>query len=188
MIAGCSTVQRHPPIEVWDDMDRQGKYKPQGEIPMPDVFADGRAARRPVAGTVARGHLREETPYNTGMENGMYIGKNPVPVTMDLMKLGQTKFNTYCSPCHDRAGSGLGIVPSKAQSWQPSNLLDDRIKGFNDGEIFWVMTNGRRTMPSYRFQITESDRWAIVSYVRALQRASQGSVADVPEAMKAELR
>lgn len=187
MLSGCSSIQRNPPLEVWDDMDRQGKFKPQGETSLP-MFGDRRAARRPVEGTVARGHLREETPYNTGTENGLFIGKNPRPVTMELMSLGQTRFNTYCSPCHDRAGTGAGIVPSKALAWQPSNLTDDRIRGFNDGEIFYVMTNGRRTMPAYKFQVTEDDRWAIVAYVRALQRAAAGTIADVPEALKTELR
>jgi mono/diheme cytochrome c family protein len=98
------------------------------------------------------------------------------------------KFNTYCSPCHDRTGSGQGIVAIKTPTWQPSNLVDERVRAFNDGELYNVITHGRRSMPSYRFQIAERDRWAVVAYVRALQRAATGTVNDVPQELKAELR
>jgi hypothetical protein len=184
-LAGCSSVQRDPPIQVWWDMKRQAKFHPQG---MTGLFADGRDSRRPVEGTVARGHLTEDTPYYTGMEGAMYTGRNPVPVTMALLKQGQTKFNIYCTPCHDRTGSGGGIVPQHAVGWQPSNLLEDRVVQFADGEIFNVITNGRRSMPAYRFQVAVEDRWAIISYVRVLQRAAGASVNDVPPEMRTELK
>src|SRR5258707_680650 len=108
-LSACSDVQRVPPIEVWDDMKRQGKFKPQMEN---DLFADHRDSRVPPTGVVARGHLNEDTVYYTGMVGEMYVGKNPVPITMDLIKKGQAKFGTYCTPCH--AGvqvSGLGGRP-----------------------------------------------------------------------------
>ena len=111
----------------------------------------------------------------------MYVGKSPVPLTPELLHEGQTKFNTYCTPCHDRTGSGQGIVPTRVPTWQPSNLTEDRVVQFADGDIFNVITNGRRTMPAYRFQITVEDRWAIIAYVRALQRAAHAHrQADVP--------
>ncbi len=183
-LSGCSNVQRNPPLEVWDDMKRQGKFKPQWEN---DLFADHRDSRVPPAGTVARGHLNEDPVYYTGMTGDMYVGKSPVPVTMDLLKKGQAKFNTYCSPCHDRTGTGQGIVPIHVPSWQPSNLMEDRVVQFADGEIFTVISEGRRTMPAYKYQVSVEDRWAIIAYLRALQRAAHGSMSDVPEDQKAAL-
>jgi len=175
---------RDPPVEVWDDMKRQGKFKPQWEN---DLFADHRDSRVPPAGTVARGHLGEDQIYNTGFTGDMYVGKSPVPVTMEGLKKGQAKFNTYCSPCHDRTGTGQGIVPLHVPSWQPANLTEDRVVQFADGEIFDVISNGRRTMQPYKYQISVEDRWAIISYLRVLQRAAHGSMSDVPESEKAAL-
>lgn len=185
-LTACSGVQRTPPIEVWDDMRRQEKFKPQEETRVA-AFPDHRASRRPVPGTIARGDLKDTTPFYTGMENGQYVGKMPVTVTAELLRTGQAKFNTYCSPCHDKGASGMGIVPTKWPTWQPSNLQEDRIKQTADGDIFNVITFGRRTMPAYRYQIVESDRWAIVAYLRALQRATSGKTDDVPQELRADL-
>ena len=184
-LAGCNSIQRDPPIQIWWDMKRQAKFKPQG---MTGLFVDGRTSRRPVEGTIARGHVMDETPYNTGMEGELYTGKSPVPLTAELIHKGQTKFNTYCTPCHDRTGSGAGIVAIRATNWQPSNLLEDRITQFTDGEIFTIITNGRRTMPAYKYQVAVDDRWAIISYVRVLQRAANSKIDDVPAEMRAELK
>ncbi len=186
MLAGCTNRQRLTQVEVWDDMKRQPKYLPQGAS---DIFADGRASRRPVAGTIARSHLKLEDAYHTGMVDAeTYTGRNPEKIDGDLLKLGQSRFNTYCSPCHDRTGSGKGIVAIKTPAWQPTNLQDDRIKKMADGEIFSIISNGRRTMPGYKYQIVEGDRWAIVAYLRALHLATSGTVADVPAELRTELR
>ncbi len=183
-LSGCSSVQRVPPVQVWDDMKHQPKFKAQAAVD--GIFADGRAARLPLEDTVARGHVRDDSPFYTGMENGMYVGKMPVPVTLDLVKRGQVRFNTYCSPCHDQTGMGKGIVPSHVPTWQPSNLTEDRVVQFADGDLFNVITNGRRTMPPYQFQITTEDRWAVIAYVRVLQRAAHGKPEEVPADRQAE--
>lgn len=177
-LSGCSSIQRDPPLQVWDDMKHQPKFRPQSEVV--GIFADGRSNRLPPDDTVARGHLREATVLNTGLEGGLYVGKNPVPVTLDLLKQGQTKFNIYCSPCHDQTGMGHGIVPTRVPTWQPSNLTEDRVVQFADGDLFNVITGGRRTMPAYQYQIAVKDRWAIVAYVRVLQKAAHGRPEDVP--------
>jgi mono/diheme cytochrome c family protein len=182
--SACSGPQRTPPIMVWPDMDVQEKFKAQSGSP---VFSDGRSNRRPVEGTVAVGFLKEDTLAVTGVENGLWVGKSPVAVTPALLKRGQERFNIYCTPCHDRTGQGQGIVPKKA-TWIPTNLMEPRVVEMADGEIFSVISQGRRSMPGYRFQILEADRWAIVSYVRALQRASRGTVEDVPEPLRSSLR
>jgi mono/diheme cytochrome c family protein len=122
------------------------------------------------------------------MDGEMYVGKSPVPLTPALLKQGQMKFNTYCQPCHDKTGSWQGIVPTRVATWQPSNLTEDRVVQFADGDIFNVITNGRRSMPPYRFQIAVEDRWAIIAYVRALQRAAHGTKAEVPADRAAELQ
>jgi len=194
-LSGCSLItetSRTPPIQVWPDMKKQEKFlaqsavEPEGELSK--IFKDGRANRRPVEGTVARGQLRLENVMSTGMVNPTtYAGQNPIPLNEDVMKLGQARFNVYCSPCHDRTGSGQGIVNKREPTYKPGNLQDDRIRQMADGELFSVMTNGRRTMPSYRYQLSEQERWSVVYYVRALQRATAGSMADVPEDKKATL-
>jgi mono/diheme cytochrome c family protein len=178
LVAGCSSVQRNTPIQVWDDMKHQQKFKAQA--PVVGIFADGRSNRLLPEDTVARDAYRDNSAYNTGLENGMYVGKSPVPVTPALLEQGQTKFNIYCAPCHDQTGMGHGIIPARVPVWQPSNLTEDRVVQFADGDIFNVITNGRRTMPPYRYQVVVADRWAIVAYVRALQRAAHGTPAEAP--------
>lgn len=187
MLTGCTGVQRTPPIEVWDDMKEQPKFHPQGSNDL-YFLGDHRDARRPPEGTVARNHMTEQTAFDTGMEGDMYVGKSPVPLTPALLHQGQFRFNTYCQPCHDKTGSGMGIVPTRVPTWQPSNLTEDRLVQAADGDLFNVITNGRRSMPSYRFQITVEDRWAIIAYVRALQRAAHGTKADVPAEHAADLQ
>jgi|HubBroStandDraft_6_1064221.scaffolds.fasta_scaffold841936_1 mono/diheme cytochrome c family protein len=189
-LSACSSVQRDPPLEVWDDMKRQGKFKPQMEN---TIFPDHRDSRVPPDGVVARGHLNEDVTYYTGMVGELYVGKNPAfdKPGVDLAAMldkGHTRFNTYCSPCHDREGSGGGIVSIHVPTWQPANLMEDRVVQFADGEIFNVVSNGRRSMPAYKFQISVEDRWAIIAYLRVLQRAWHASPDDVPAAHRTELQ
>jgi len=184
-LSACSSIQRDPPTMIWWDMKRQAKFRTEGET---GLFADGRNTRIPPEDTVAQSDLIDETAYNTGMEGPLFVGKNPVPVTAELLHQGQFRFNTYCVPCHDRTASGHGIVPAHAPQWQPANLLDDRIVEMADGDIFNVITNGRRTMPPYKYQVVTADRWAIIAYVRVLQLAAHSTVADVPEDQRAALK
>ena len=184
LLAGCmGMTTRSTPLEVWPDMDRQPKIEPQQEYVF---FSDKRGSRMPPPGTVARGHLNDNEVFYTGVVNNQYVGRNPLEITPELMALGQTRFNTYCSPCHDRTGSGQGLVPKKSL-WLPTNLHEDRVLKMNDGEIFNVISHGRRSMPPYRFQVAEHDRWAIVAYVRALQRAGLGTIEEAPENLRGQL-
>jgi len=182
----CSNfTSRQPPVWVWFDMKKQDKYKPQAESPF---FADGRASRRPVEGVVSQETYRPDTAYSTGItEAGLYVARNPEPMTAELLERGQQRYNIYCAPCHDRTGTGKGIVPSKA-IWVPGNLHEERIAAFVDGEYYHVIANGRRSMPGYAKQIPEKDRWAIVAYIRALQRAWKGNMSDVPAEIQAQVR
>ena len=184
-LAGCARMPTEdPPIQVFPDMKRQPKYMPQAAA---GFFPDGRAARRPVPGAVARGDLRDDEGFYTGAVDGLYVGRNPLPLNAETLERGQERYNIYCGVCHDRAGEGKGLIGQKSM-WLPTSLQDDRVKHMVDGEIFQVISHGRRSMPGYRFQIPERDRWAIVAYVRALQRATSATIDDVPADLRNELR
>ncbi|HBY63813.1 MAG TPA: quinol:cytochrome C oxidoreductase [Solibacterales bacterium] len=190
MLTGCSDItSRQPPVRVFPDMKDQQKFKAQSET---SFFSDGRSNRRPPLGTVAYGTLKEDEAYATGIANGMYIGKNPEAIDRALLDRGRVKYETYCAPCHSRTGSENGLVPRRTilagTPWLPTMLQDPRVKGMTDGEIYHVATNGRRSMHGYKYQTSDRDRWAIVAYVRALQRATSGSIEDVPQELRPEVR
>lgn len=182
VLSGCSSIQRTPPMQVWPDMRLQPRFEAQATT---GLFTDGRASRRRPDGVVARGRPYEEDVMNTGMlENGMYVGKMPVEVNEALLVEGEWRFNTYCAPCHDRTAGGKGMVPLRWPAWQPANLTEDRVVELADGDIFNVITFGRRTMPSYGAQNRPSERWAIIAYLRVLQRAARGNMNEVPEELR----
>ncbi len=181
---GCGSTSRRPPMQFMSDMKQQPKYQPQAESAF--FTDDGRAARRPVEGTVARGFLKDDDAFYTGIADDAYV-RNPLAMTRATLERGGERFNIYCAPCHDRTGSGQGIVGQRS-SWLAADLTTPRIRAMADGQLFDTITHGRRTMPGYRFQIPEADRWAIVEYVRALQRAADGTVQDVPQQLRSELR
>lgn len=184
-MAGCSGVQRTPPIQVWPDMKLQPRFEAQATS---GLFIDGRASRRRPEGVVARGHLLEENVFNTGMQaDGLYVGKSPVEITPAVLAEGEWRFNTYCAPCHDRTGLGKGMIPQHFVAWQPADLTEQRLVEAADGDLFNVITFGRRTMPPYGAQNRPSERWAIIAYLRVLQRAQHGKPADVPESAVAGL-
>lgn len=186
VLTGCSNFpSRRPPVWVFWDMKKQEKYKAELSS---DFFPDHRTSRRPVANTVSQELYEPVSEKASGVtEAGKYLDRNPLPLTMATLNRGQERYNIYCAPCHDRTGLGKGIVPSKA-TWIPANIHEERIVNMVDGELFHVVTNGRRSMPGYRFQISQEDRWAIVAYVRALQRSWRGSMSDVPADLQAKLR
>jgi mono/diheme cytochrome c family protein len=187
-LSACNSIQRDPPIIVWWDMKRQLKFRTEGET---GLFPDGRNTRPIPEDTVVRGSQFEDTPYYTGMDGDKYVGRMPVEITPALLHQGQFRFTTYCSPCHDRTGSGRGTVPTKVTAdggvFQPANLMEDKFVEAADGDLFNVITNGRRNMPAYKFQVVTADRWAIIAYVRLLQRAAHGTLTDVPENMRASI-
>lgn len=166
-----------PPIVVPEhNMLNQPKYKAQQEN---DFFADKRSMRTPVKGTIPRGHLEINTIYFQGKtKNGDFVKKIPLPITMGLVHRGQDRFDVFCRPCHGGIGNGDGMI--KEFGWfAPPTYHQARLRDVPDGYIFNVITNGIRTMPSYSHQIPVEDRWAIVSYVRALQLSQDASKADL---------
>lgn len=178
VLAGCrGTVSDKPPIHINPNMDFQEKFEPQEANPM---FADGRAMRPPVAGTVARGFLREDTRFYEGREaDGSYVDTLPVALTTDLLHRGRDRYNIYCAPCHGEAGDGRGIVVERGFV-PPPNFGAQTVRDMQDGYLYEVIKNGVRTMPSYAQQVAAADRWAIVSYIRALQFSQNATQGHIP--------
>ena len=187
-LAGCGpgAGKDTPPLWIIPDMKLQEKYKPQQESPL---FSDRSASRRPVVGTVSREGFYEDEGYHLGMSGGQYVGKNPLEIDEKTLRHGQKKFNIYCTPCHDRTASGGGIVGKRAGAvFQPANLHKQETRDKNDGELYSIASDGRRTMMGYRNQISDYDRWTVIAYLRVLQRAGGGKMEDVPENLRAEVR
>lgn len=172
-----------PRIEIIPDMDNQPKYKAQSANPM---FADGRAMRPEIPGTVARGELHENEHLYRGIVDGEWAEHFPMPVTEELMARGENRYDIYCIVCHGASGEGNGIINQRAIELQmgtwvpPSSFHTDLVRSRPVGHIFNTITNGIRNMPGYGSQIEPEDRWAIVAFVRALQRARHATVDDVP--------
>jgi mono/diheme cytochrome c family protein len=189
---GCrGNPSEDPPVHWQRQMFTQDKGKAQREN---TFFNDGRSMRPLVEGTIPTHAPLEPGVYETGKdESGNYAAKWPseVSVNADLMARGQDRYNIYCSPCHDKTGSGNGIVVQRANKvgrWQPTSYFDERIMTMPVGQLFETITNGVRTMPGYAYQVPVSDRWAIVAYVRALQKSQRATLADVPESQRTGLK
>ena len=165
------------------DMHDQPKILP---LAASAFFPDGRGSRPLVEGTVARSEPLGEHPYLTGRENGQLVRQAPVAVSATVLARGQERYNVFCSPCHDRVGTGNGMSVQRGYR-QPPAFLEQRLRDQPDGYFFDVMTNGFGVMPNYAQQIPVADRWAITLYVRALQLSQGATVADVPADRRAEL-
>jgi mono/diheme cytochrome c family protein len=184
-------------IHIIQDMDNQPKFRAQHANPL---FADGRAMRPPVAGTVARGRLEADDHYYRGVvDNGWSTTFPPqVQVNLDLVHHGQDRFNIYCTPCHGYAGYGDGTVNERAMelvnlgrngtTWvQSKNMHEQLIREQPLGQTFNTITNGVRNMSGYAAQISTEDRWAIVAYVKALQRSQTADLNDLPPDQRTDL-
>jgi mono/diheme cytochrome c family protein len=182
-----------PRIHPILDMDLQPKYMPQAASPL---FADGRAMRPPAPGSVAQGRLDADDHFYRGRSGGQWATTFPTPLTMALVERGQQRFNIYCAVCHGLLGDGGASSVTSARAirredkgWVPPlSLHAPTVRGQAVGEIFNTITNGIRTMPGYASQIPEADRWAIILYVRALERSQNATVNDVPADLRPQLR
>jgi len=190
-------LSRKPPIEIFPDMDRQLKLRPQQPN---DFFANGLSSQLPPAGTVARSapiqtilgpvYPYEDAPVNTGRITGTtnFVELNPLPVTAQLLKRGQQRFSINCSPCHGKLGDGAGITKKINAMAVVANLHDKRIVEMADGELFYVITNGRNLMGAYGPNVVVEDRWAIIAYLRALQLSQLGTLDDLPPELRGSLK
>ena len=190
LIAGKrGDMSRRPPIEVIPDMDRQPKLRPQDGN---DFFKDGFSSQAHVVGTVARGSTYADTPENTGRVTGFtnFIPAIPIPVTAQLMARGQERYNINCAPCHGAQGDGKGIT-TKLGMTVIADLHDvttRKVPQQSDGELFNTISQGKGLMLGYAYVLTPEDRWAVIAYVRALQRSHLGTEEEVPVAERGALK
>ena len=172
LLAGCrGTISEKPAIHPNMNMDQQDRKEAQ-EIN--NFFEDKRSMRPPVDGTVARCYRKADMAYYEGVnDKGEWIAEIPVDVDRSFLYRGQERYEIFCTPCHGKVGDGQGIIMTGQYGYVPAPTFhQDRLREAPDGEIYSAIYNGVRNMPSYAHQVPVEDRWAIVSYVRALQ-ASQ---------------
>jgi mono/diheme cytochrome c family protein len=166
------------------DMYNQPKYRPLAEN---EFFAD-RAASRPLPPhTIPRGYLEADTVFFTGKnDDGTLSATFPLPVTKDLLKRGQERFNIYCSVCHGDSGDGDGMIVQRGYPPPPSYHID-RLRNAPPGYLYSVITDGYGIMYSYASRVEPRDRWAIAAYIRALQLSRNGRVEDLTAGQRAAL-
>jgi len=191
LIARARTVRSpHPRVHLIQDMDAQPKLKTQKTS---TFFADGRGLRPPVVGTVARGELHADDHLHRGKQADQWATTFPTQLTLPLLQRGRERFDVFCAPCHGLDGDGHGVVAVRAARLQeitwvaPASLHEPKVREQPVGQIFGTITDGLRTMPSYAAQVPVADRWAILAYVRALQRSQNATLEDVPPEARDEL-
>jgi mono/diheme cytochrome c family protein len=163
-------------------MHDQPKYIPYRRA---TFFADQRSERTPVEGTIARGHLNEDSLLETGKDGDADATVFPFAIDEMTMSRGRERFEIYCSPCHGRTGDGNGMVVQRGYRHPPSFHID-RLRQAPPGHIVDVITNGFGAMPDYRVEVRPGDRWAITAYIRALQLSQHAAAADLtPQAQAA---
>jgi hypothetical protein len=188
---------RQPPLYIFPDMEWQLKLRPQKEN---GFFTNGLTSQMAVAGTIPRStpiktvggsvYPYEDVPVNTGRVTGTtnFVDNNPMPITREFLDRGRQRFTINCSPCHGATADGNGITKKIGAMLVVANLHDKRIVELADGELFYVITNGRNNMGAYGANVTVEDRWAIIAYLRALQLARLGTIDDVPQELRASLK
>jgi len=176
----------HPPMDVFPEwafpgMKHQPKYLPQSTS---GFFADGRSDRPLPPGVVARDALRTDDALYAGKAaDGSWLRGFPAALTVDakLIARGKDRYTIYCQPCHGAVGDGNGITKQYGMGATPT-YHDDRLRQMAEGQIFNTITHGFNTMLPYADKLLPEDRWAVILYVRALQRAQTGTPADVTDA------
>jgi len=184
LLGGCrGQVSDKAPIHFNPNMDNVTRFDAQEPS---DFWEDGRSSRGNVEGTIAIGELREDTALHAGVDaTGAFVSTMPAGMTLtaEVLDRGEGRYNIYCAPCHDKSGSGNGIVRQRGFIPPPS-FQDPRVRQFPVGQIVNAQAVGIRTMPSYAAQIPAADRWAIAAYVRALQISQGASLSQVPADVK----
>lgn len=187
VIAGKrGSISRKPPIEIFPDMDRQPKLRPQT---FNRILPENLSSQPHPANTIARGSDFEDKPLNTGRETGTtnWVEVNPMEISDRLLNRGEERYNISCSPCHGSVGDGKGIT-GKYGMVAMANFHDKRLVAMADGEIFNTITHGKNLMGAYGGLVSVEDRWAIIAYVRALQRSRLAYVDELPASAQSTLK
>ena len=169
---------------AYNPMRDQPRYEP---LEASQFFPDQSSARQLVAGTIANNYdVTNEWFYTGKTPDGQPVDAFPFPITMEVLKRGQERFNIYCSPCHGLSGMGNGMIVQRGFSPPPS-YHQDRLRNAPVGHFVDVITNGYGQMYSYAYRVKPEDRWAIAAYIRALQLSQNASVTDIPAAERGQL-
>jgi len=181
----CSLGQAFtPPEPGFERMLTQPRGDPFEES---TFFDDGRIMRKPPEGTVPITRTVGQPLYTEGIAEGVYADKIPVPLTRAFLERGRDRFEVYCAACHGLAGDGVSVVASAMALRKPPSLHDDDIRKSAPGRIYRIVQRGYGLMAGYAYQLSIDDRWAVVAYVRALQRSRRVEVHTLPPAVRAEL-
>jgi mono/diheme cytochrome c family protein len=152
-----------------------------------NFFDDGMASRPVVPGTVARAGRDQNDPRLTGKADGKLVDTFPLEVTMEVLARGQERYEIFCSPCHDRLGTGQGMIVRRG--FTPARSFHDpRLRDAPAGHFFEVITQGFGPMPSYANQLSEHDRWAVIAYIRALQFSRNVRLDQLPPEDRAKMK
>ena len=165
------------------DMYEQPKYEP---LQPSAFFDDGRSARPLLPGTVARGQLRTNAVFFTGKSGTNFVAQIPLPVTKELLRRGEERYDIFCAPCHDRVGTGRGMIVQRGFR-PPQSFHIARLREAPAGYFYDVMSTGFGAMSDMASQISPDDRWAIVAYLRALQLSQHATTAQIPEEERKKL-
>jgi mono/diheme cytochrome c family protein len=92
---------------------------------------------------------------------------NPITMTDDMMKEAKKLYKATCTPCHGDKGKGDGLAAAALKP-KPADHTSDFVQKETDGSLFWKISEGRGPMPSYKTQLTETQRWALIKYIRTL--------------------
>ena len=174
LVAGLAmfmVIKWFPLLAPMSYMQDQPRLNPQKASAF---FKDGHGMQRPVAGTVARGHL----PMATGTQEEAAALLNPLPRTKEVFAAGRKAYTNRCEVCHGALGDGLGSLTA-AYGGKPANLQAQQFRDYPDGKIYWAIVNGKNAMPSHAADLNETQRWSVVHYVRALQRAQNAKDEDL---------
>jgi mono/diheme cytochrome c family protein len=165
-------------------MERQPRFDAYEANPF---FADGRSMRTPPPGSVPRERPLATTAAATGLADGVALDRIPVAVTKDVLSTGRRTFDVTCAACHGVLGDGQAVIARQMSLRPPPSLLTPEIRAYPPGRVFAVISEGYGMMPTYRTQISEDARWAVVAYLRALQLSQEAPLQWAPADVRARL-
>jgi cytochrome c553 len=162
----------------------QPKYDP---LDMSEFYSDTMSARPRIEGTVAVGEFHTNESFYTGLVGTNLVDHFPLPVTRDLLRRGQERYDIYCAVCHGPGGDGDGMIVQRGFPRPPSYHID-RLRAAPIGHFYRVIAEGYGVMYPYATRVAPADRWKIAAYIRALQLSRHATLQQAPPKAQEELR
>ena len=185
VLVACDAEENvHTPEWTLSRMLEQPRYEAYGQS---SFFDDGRAMRRPVEFTIARETVLGTPSFVDGIEDGHYAEHVPLPLTLALLDKGRVQFGIVCATCHGVLGDGDSPVAAKMQLRKPPSLLTEDIASFPPGRVYRVVTVGYGLMPANDYQLDVEQRWAVVAYLKALERSQTARLTDLSAELRTKL-